>query len=85
MWWSTRSLNKEVDEVVNEDKAKAVAMKFVKELGQGLKLEDVVRSYRWTWNLMVVMEMELDKEFDVEVKWEVNKEVAKDVLMFIMC
>ena len=35
--------------------------------------------------LTVVMEMELYKEFDVEVKWEVNKEVAKDVLMFIMC
>ena len=34
--------------------------------------------------LMVVMEMGLDKEFDLEVKWEVNKEVAKDVLMFIM-
>ena len=34
--------------------------------------------------LTVVMEMELYKEFDVEVKWEVNKEVAKDVLMFIM-
>ena len=31
--------------------------------------------------LMVVMEMGLDKEFDVEVEWE----VAKDVLMFIMC
>ena len=35
--------------------------------------------------LMVVMEMELDKEFEVGVKWEVNKEVAKDVPMFIMC
>ena len=35
--------------------------------------------------LMVVMEMGLDKEFDLEVKWEVNKEVAKDVLMFIIC
>ena len=35
--------------------------------------------------LTVVMEMELYKEFDVEVKWEVNKEVAKDILMFIMC
>ena len=35
--------------------------------------------------LMVVMEMGLDREFNVEVEWEVKKEVAKDVLMFIMC
>jgi len=35
--------------------------------------------------LMVVMEIGLDKEFDVEVEWLVKKEVAKDVLMFIMC
>ena len=34
---------------------------------------------------MVVMEMGLDKESNVEVEWEVKKEVAKDVLMFIMC
>ena len=35
--------------------------------------------------LTVVVEVKLDKEFDVEVKWKVNKEVAKDFLMFIMC
>ena len=29
---------------MDEDEAKAVAMKLVKELGEGLKLEDVVRS-----------------------------------------
>ena len=34
-WWNP---------LVDEDEAKAVAMKFVKELGEGLKLEDVVRS-----------------------------------------
>ena len=32
------------DEVVDEDGAKAIAMKFVKDLGEVLKLEDVVRS-----------------------------------------
>ena len=37
--------DEEVNDVVDEDEAKAVAMKFVKELGEGLKLEDVVRSY----------------------------------------
>ena len=35
--------------------------------------------------LMVVMEIGLDEDFDVEVEWEVKKEVAKDVLMFLMC
>ena len=34
-----KEFDKEVNEVVDEDEAKAV-----KELGQGLKLEDVVRS-----------------------------------------
>ena len=32
------------DEVVDEDEAKTVAMELVKELGEGLKLEDVMRS-----------------------------------------
>ena len=41
-----KEFDEEVNEVVDEDEtnAKAVAMKFVKELGEGLKLEDVVRS-----------------------------------------
>ena len=39
-----KEFDEEVNEVVDEDKAKTVAMKFVKELGEGLKLEDVVRS-----------------------------------------
>ena len=34
----------EVTGVVDEDEAKTVAMELVKELGEGLKLEDVVRS-----------------------------------------
>ena len=41
-----KEFDEEVIEVVDEDDAKAVAMKFVKELGEGLKLEDVVRSQR---------------------------------------
>ena len=41
-----KEFDEEVNEVVDEDEAKAVAMKFVKELGEGLKLEDVVRSQR---------------------------------------
>ena len=37
--------HKEFDEeVVDEDEAKTVAMELVKELGEVLKLEDVVRS-----------------------------------------
>jgi len=44
MWWSTKSLTRMSNEVVDEDEAKTVAMKLVKELGKGLKLEDVVRS-----------------------------------------
>ena len=39
-----KEFDEEVNEVVDEDEAKAVAKKFVKELGEGLKLEDVVRS-----------------------------------------
>ena len=39
-----KEFDEEVIEVVDEDEAKAVAMKFVKELGESLKLEDVVRS-----------------------------------------
>ena len=54
-----KEFDEEVNEVVDEDEAKTVAMELVKELGEGLKL--------------------------VEVEWEVKKEVAKDVLMFIMC
>ena len=41
-----KEFDEEVIEVVDEDEAMAVAMKFVKELGEGLKLEDVVRSQR---------------------------------------
>ena len=41
-----KEFDEEVIVVVDEDVAKAVAMKFVKELGEGLKLEDVVRSQR---------------------------------------
>ena len=36
--------DEEVNEVVDEDEAKTVAMKLVKELSEGLILEDVVRS-----------------------------------------
>ena len=39
-----KEFDEEVNEVVDEDEAKTVAMEFVKELGEGLKLEDVVRS-----------------------------------------
>ena len=39
-----KEFDEEVIEMVDEDEAKAVAMKFVKELGEELKLEDVVRS-----------------------------------------
>ena len=39
-----KEFDEEVNEVVGEDEAKTVAMKLVKELGEGLKLEDVVRS-----------------------------------------
>ena len=40
-----KEFDEEVNEVVDEDEAKTVAME-VKELGEGLKLEDVVRSQR---------------------------------------
>ena len=36
--------DEEVNEVVDEVEANNVAMELVKELGEGLKLEDVVRS-----------------------------------------
>ena len=39
-----KEFDEEVNEVLDEDEAKAVAMELVKELGEGLKLEDVVRS-----------------------------------------
>ena len=39
-----KDFDEEVNEVVDEDEAKTVAMELVKELGEGLKLEDVVRS-----------------------------------------
>ena len=39
-----KEFDEEVNEVVDEDEAKTVAMELVKELGEGLKLEDVVRS-----------------------------------------
>ena len=41
-----KEFDEEVNEVVDEDEAKTVAMELVKELGEGLKLEDVVRSQR---------------------------------------
>ena len=39
-----KEFDEEVNEVVNEDEAKTVATELVKELGEGLKLEDVARS-----------------------------------------
>ena len=41
-----KEFDEEVNEVVDEDEAKTVAMELVKELGEGLKLEYVVRSQR---------------------------------------
>ena len=39
-----KEFDEAVNEVVDKDEAKTVAMELVKELGEGLKLEDVVRS-----------------------------------------